>query len=285
MSLRDIKRRIASVKSTQKITRAMKMVAAAKLRRAQDAVTIARPYALRMRDLVDRLASRAESQSHPLLRKPTGDKKINVIVMTGDRGLCGAFNSSIANAVSEHLRTTFEGKTVELTVIGRKGVELFKRRGIPLRSAHTGVHEQDVHASARAIIGDVADEFAKGETDAVYALYNRFKSAISQQVTLEQILPFTGESGADDTASADYIYEPSDEAVFNQLLTRHLETQMHRILLESAASEHGARMTAMDSATNNAGDMIERLTLMYNRARQDAITTELIEVVSGAEAL
>lgn len=285
MSLRDIKRRIASVKSTQKITRAMKMVAAAKLRRAQEAVTVARPYALQMRDLVNRLAHRAESQGHPLLRRSTGDKKINVIVLTGDRGLCGAFNSSVANAVSEHLRTTFAGKTVELTVIGRKGVEIFKRRDVQLRSTHTGVHEQDVHASARTIIGDVAAEFGKGETDAVYALYNRFKSAISQHVTLEQILPFTGDAGTDDTPVSDYLYEPSDAAVFNQLLTRHLEIQMHRILLESAASEHGARMTAMDSATNNAGDMIERLTLMYNRARQDAITTELIEVVSGAEAL
>lgn len=281
--LRDIKRRINSVKSTQKITRAMKMVSAAKLRRAQEGILGARPYAYHMRALVNGLARRAEHGAHPLLRRGT-DGKTGLIVITSDRGLCGAFNANIVNAVMDAAANRFAGRDVELTVVGRKGVDILRRRPLRIRAAFTAVQDRPLFDVAAEIIEDVAKDFAAGQTGEVYCLYNEFKSAIAQRVTLERILPFEPEGGHDGPP-VDYLYEPSREIVFEALLHRHLTIQMQRMLLESAASEHGARMTAMDSATNNAGDMIARLTLQFNRARQDAITKELIEVVSGAEAL
>jgi len=282
-SLRDIRRRITSVTSTQKITRAMKMVAAAKLRRAQEAILRARPYAYRMRDLVNSLAFRSERDLHPLLR-PGGGGKIGLVVVSADRGLCAGFNSNIVNEALRVLKTEFEGRTVELTVVGRKGIEVLRRRQCPIRTTHTGIADRDAVRAAADVIDDTIAEYAKGEMDAVYCLYNEFKSALAQQVTLERLLPFEP-AETDEGATMDYLYEPSAAAVFDALLTEHLHVQMHRILYESAASEYGARMTAMDAATQNATDVIERLTLRYNRARQDAITKELIEVVSGAEAL
>lgn len=282
-SLRDIRRRINSVKSTQKITRAMKMVAAAKLRRAQEAITQTRPYAQKTRRLVESLAARAKTASHPLLRRDGGGK-VELVVVTGDRGLCGSFNSNIVTAAMEALQRDFAGRDVELTVIGRKGLDLLRRRPCTIRESHINVMDGNIVRHASRIVAGLAERFASGETDAVYCVYNEFRSAISQRVVLEPILPFALPEEADD-ATVDYLYEPSMEAVFDSLLTRRLEVHLHRMLLDSAASEQGARMTAMESATNNAGDVIARLTLQYNRARQDAITKELIEVVSGAEAL
>ena len=282
-SLRDIKRRINSVQSTQKITRAMKMVAAAKLRRGQEAIVRARPYAYHMRDLVNSLALRGERDMHPLLR-PGGGGKIGVIVVTADRGLCGAFNSNIVNETMRVLREQFSHREVELTVVGRKGIEALRRRACTIRSTHLGIFDRDPMRAAAEVIDDTITEYAKHEMDEVYCLYNEFKSAIQQRVTLERILPFEP-AEPEDGIVIDYVYEPSAATVFDRLLTEHLHVQMHRVLHESAASEHGARMTAMDAATENATEVIERLTLHYNRARQDAITKELIEVVSGAEAL
>jgi len=282
-SLRDIRRRITSVTSTQKITRAMKMVAAAKLRRAQEAIVRARPYAYRMRDLVNSLAFRSERDLHPLLR-PGGGGKIGLVVVSADRGLCGGFNSNIANETLRVLGTEFQGRTVELTVVGRKGIEVLRRRRRAIRTTHMGIADRDGVRAAADVIDDTIAEYAKGEMDAVYCLYNEFKSALAQRVTLERLLPFEP-AETDEGTAMDYLYEPSSSAVFDALLTEHLHVQMHRILYESAASEYGARMTAMDAATQNAADVIERLTLRYNRARQDTITKELIEVVSGAEAL
>ncbi len=279
-NLRDIKRRITSVKSTQKITRAMKMVAAAKLRRAQEAIVKTRPYAYHMRALVNDLARRADHDAHPLLRRG-GTDKVGIVVVTSDRGLCGGFNNNIVNETLRVLRETFADRTVELTVVGRKGVDILRRRPCTIRETHTHL-DAPSFAVAGAIIDDIVAEYVRGETDEMYCLYNEFKSAIAQQVTLERVLPFEPD---DDGAKVDYLYEPSINQVLDALLNKHLQVQMHRILCESAASEHGARMTAMESATNNAGDMIDRLTLHYNKARQAAITTELIEVVSGAEAL
>ncbi len=281
--LRDIKRRITSVKSTQKITKAMKMVAAAKLRRAQDAILATRPSALRLRTLVTNLAGRADGDAHPLLRRSTRGGRVELLVVTSDRGLCGAFNSNVVNRAMAELRSTFAGRDVSFTVVGRKGVELLRRRGANVRATHTGVMDGPVVESAEAILSDIIAGYADGSIDEVFCLYNEFKSAISQNVVLERVLPF--ESPEDGQSGTDYLYEPSEEIVFEALLVQHLQVQMHRVLFESAASEQGARMTAMDSATKNAGDMIDRLTLQYNRARQDAITKELIEVVSGAEAL
>ena len=283
-SLRDIRRRINSVTSTQKITRAMKMVAAAKLRRSQEAIIQTRPYAAKMHRLVENLAGRAKTTSHPLLRRDGGGK-VELVVVTGDRGLCGGFNSSIANAAMRVLQDQLAGRTVELTVIGRKGLDQLRRRPCTIRDSFTQVMEGNVVRHAGNIVGAISARFAAGETDAVYCLYNEFRSAISQRVVFEPFLPFPTPEDTESDGATDYLYEPSMDAVFDALLNRHLRVQMHRVLLESAASEQGARMTAMDSATNNAGDVIERLTLQYNRARQDTITKELIEVVSGAEAL
>ncbi|MFO7974922.1 MAG: ATP synthase F1 subunit gamma [Candidatus Hydrogenedentota bacterium] len=282
-SLRDIKRRITSVQSTQKITRAMKMVAAAKLRRSQDAIVRARPYAYHLRDLVNNLTKRAEEDIHPLLRQGAG-KKIGLVVVTSDRGLCGGYNSNLVNETMSALHSQFRENDVELTVIGRKGIEALTRRDCTIRKTYRNLFEGNVLRSAGEIIGEIADEYEQGATHAVYCLYNEFKSAISQRVTLERLLPF---EAMDDPGAlvVDYLYEPSAESILDRLLRHHLQMQMHRMLFEAAASEHGARMTAMDAATNNAGDMIERLTLHYNRARQATITTEMIDIVGGAEAL
>ena len=283
-SLRDIDRRRKSVKNTQKITRAMKMVAAAKLRRAQEAIVRARPYAHHMRALVNNLASRAELDAHPLLRRSDGKNKVTLILVTSDRGLCGGFNSSLVNAVMAAIENEFAGRDVVVTVVGRKGFELLKRRRCAIGPTYTNVFEGSVFESAKTIIGEAAAEFVDGGTDDVYCLYNEFKSAIAQRVTLEKLLPFEVTT-VEEVAPIDYLYEPDVPTVFQTLFSKHMGIQMHRILFESAASEHGARMTAMDAATTNAEEMIDRLTLLYNRARQDTITKELIEVISGAEAL
>jgi F-type H+-transporting ATPase subunit gamma len=284
-TLHDIKRRIGSVKNTQKITRAMKMVAASKLKRAQEAITAVRPYAHRMRDLVNNLALRADLDAHPLLNKGSETGKVGVIVIASDRGLCGAFNSSIVNATLAHIRDTFPGKTVELTLVGKKCVELLKRRHDTITDSYIDLQGDPDGKIAVSIIDKAAQSFVNGEVEELYCIYNEFKSAISQDVILERILPFEPTEMAEGERDTDFIYEPSEEILFEALLSRHIKTQMRRMLAESAASEHGARMTAMEAATTNAGDMIDRLSLEYNRARQSAITTELIEVVSGAESL
>jgi len=284
-SLNDIKRRISSVKSTQKITRAMKMVAASKLRRAQQAIVRTRPYAYRLRDLVGSVAARADAVSHPLLRTATGEGKVGLVVVTSDRGLCGGFNAAIVNRTLACLKKDFAKREVELTVVGRKGIESLRRRPCTIRASFTGASDKPAIRAAAEVIDDVVADFMAGGTDAVYCVYNEFKSAVQQDVVVEQVLPIAAEPFEGEGLPLDYLYEPDQEAVFGELLVRYTHVQMHRILHESLASEYGARMTAMDSATRNAGDVIDRLTLQYNRARQDAITTQLIEVVSGAEAL
>lgn len=281
-SLRDIKRRITSVRSTQKITRAMKMVAAAKLRRAQDAILRTRPYAYHMRALVNNVAGRAQGVTHTLLRAGGGGK-VGVVMITSDRGLCGGFNANIVNNAIRALDGELAGREVAFTVVGRKGVDALRRRKVPIATTHPG-HAADIPELAITIIDTLIEEYGRGEMDAVYCLYNEFKSAVQQRVVLERLLPFELDAESQ-RGTLDYLYEPSQEAVLEALLVQSMHVQMHRILYESAASEFGARMTAMDAATRNAGDVIGTLTLQYNRARQDAITTELIEVISGAEAL
>ena len=285
-TLHDIKRRISSVQNTQKITKAMKMVAASKLKRAQEAITTARPYAVRMRSMVNNIALRADMNEHPLMIPGSQNGKVALIVITSDRGLCGAFNSSVVNATMKHIQENFPGKTVELILVGKKGAELLQKRHSHVRQVYTDIETLGTaHESSATIIKDAAQSFVDGEVEAVYCLYNEFKSAISQEVVLEKLLPFEATPLAEGERDTDYVYEPEAEIMFAELLTRHMNVQMHRMQCESTASEHGARMTAMESATTNAGDMIDSLTLQYNRARQSAITTELIEVISGAEAL
>jgi F-type H+-transporting ATPase subunit gamma len=290
-SLKALKNRINSVKSTRKITKAMQMVAAAKLRRAQEAAEAARPYAARMEAVVGQLAaSVAGSESAPRLLAGTGADKVHLlVVMTSERGLCGAFNSSIvrlARARAQELIAA--GHTVKILTVGKKGREALKRDMSDRMVAHVDLSEvkRMGYETARGIAMDVLARFESGEFDVATIFYNRFQSVISQIPTAQQVIPaqVPEASGAAEGGPL-YDYEPSEEAILADLLPRSVATQIFAALLENGASEQGARMSAMDNATRNAGDMIERLTIVYNRSRQAAITKELIEIISGAEAL
>lgn len=285
-NLRAIRKRISSVKSTQQITRAMKMVSAAKLRRAQEGINAARPYARKMREVVTAVAGRAGSDAHPLLTSREA-KKLALLVVTSDRGLCGSFNSGLTRAVYRFLNERRgEYEEITLFVVGRKGRDFFRRREIPMRKELLGVLGSVSRHHAETIANDLVGGFLAGDFDEVQIVFNEFRSAISQVVRFEKLFPIalesSGKTGGDEV---DYLYEPSREAILATLLPKYVETMIYRVLLESVAGEHGARMTAMDSATNNSVDMIARLTLQMNRARQATITTELTEIVSGAEAL
>ncbi len=286
-SLRDIRNRIGSVKSTRQITKAMKMVAAAKLRRAQDAVTKTRPYAQLLEQTLTRVAARAaadEAATHPLL-VPRPVRTAEVVVITSDRGLAGGFNSNIARRVQRFLTENGERfERIDLATIGRKGRDFFRARKLDIRKDFSGVHAGLVFAKAEGIAEEYARRYLAGEVDAVFLAYNEFKTAISQKPVVVQLLPIET-SAEGDTTGIDFKYEPSREALLADLLPRHVAMQVWRALLESAASEHGARMSAMESATKNAEEMIGALTLQYNRARQAYVTKELMEIVGGAEAL
>jgi F-type H+-transporting ATPase subunit gamma len=282
----DIRRRIRSVKNTQQITKAMKMVSAAKLRRAQDRIFAARPYAAALREVLTSVATRVDVTKHPLLTAHESERSALVVVITADRGLCGAFN---ANAIRAAMNFIHEHKfeKVELLPIGRKANDFFRRRTIPLRRPATQV----VHALSLETAREIADSFIKdfvsGEIDAVYLIFNEFRSIISQVVRVERLLPIAriwNEEQPPQESTTDYLYEPGPDQILNEILPKHIEFQIYRSLLESAAAEQGGRMTAMEAATKNASDMISHLTLTYNRIRQAAITKELIEIVSGAAA-
>jgi F-type H+-transporting ATPase subunit gamma len=287
-SLKALKNRIASVKSTRKITKAMQMVAAAKLRRAQEAAEAARPYAERMTTVMSGLAAGAAgSASAPRLLSGTGSDKVHLlVVMTSERGLCGGFNTTIVRlARAKIAELTGQGKTVKILTVGKKGREQLKRDYASLFIGHHDLSDVKKmgYDVARRIAEDVLNRFAAGEFDVGTLFYNRFQSVISQIPTARQVIPAVFEdTGA---ASSLYDYEPSEEGILADLLPRAVATQVFTALLENGASEQGARMSAMDNATRNAGDMIDRLTIVYNRSRQAAITKELIEIISGAEAL
>jgi F-type H+-transporting ATPase subunit gamma len=279
-ALIDIKRRIRSVKNTQQITKAMKMVSAAKLRRAQDAMFAARPYARKMMEVLNSLASRAQPELHPLLQEH-GDQRVLLVVVTSDKGLCGGFNANILRTATRFLEER-AGKQLQLECIGRKGRDFFKRRRFKIRGEHVGVFQGLKFATAKAIAGDLIRAYQAAELDQVYLLYNEFKSVIQQRIVVERLLPIERLLLQPSEPALDYLYEPAPARIFEQMLPRHVEVQVFRALLESAAAEHGARMSAMDAASNNASDMIDRLTLYMNKVRQAAITKEIIEVVSGA---
>jgi F-type H+-transporting ATPase subunit gamma len=290
-NLKDLKNRIASVKSTRKITKAMQMVAAAKLRRAQDAAEAARPYAEKMEAVMGGLAkSVGNSEGAPRLLAGTGKSDVHLlVVMTAERGLCGGFNSTIVRKARSHAETLrAQGKTVKILTVGKKGREQLKRDHADKFVGHVDLSDVKRlgYADAARIATDVLDRFDAGEFDVATIFFNRFQSVISQVPTATQIIPaqFDAVEDAGDSGSV-YDYEPSEEAVLEDLLPRGVATQIFTALLENAASEQGARMSAMDNATRNAGDMIERLTIEYNRSRQAVITNELIEIISGAEAL
>jgi F-type H+-transporting ATPase subunit gamma len=279
----DLRRRIRSVKNTQQITKAMKMVAAAKLRRAQERMMAARPYSAALREVLASLSTRVGTAEHPLLAVREQENKVLLLIVTADRGLAGAFNTNIIRA-AQNAVTERGWQEVHLVPIGRKAVDFFKRRTLPIRRQATQIYQALSIETAREISQELTNDFVSGEFDAVYVVYNEFKSVIAQRVTLERLLPLE-RIEADATAPAiDYIFEPSPEAILSELLPKHIEFQLYRVLLESAAAEQGARMTAMESATKNASEMISHLTLTYNRIRQASITKEIIEIVSGAAA-
>jgi F-type H+-transporting ATPase subunit gamma len=293
-NLLDLRRRIRSVKNTQQLTKAMKTVSAAKLRRAQERVFSARPYAQQLKRVLANLTVDIENVAHPLLEvRP--EERILFIVVTADRGLCGAFNSNITRAGQGFIRE-HKDQTIQLVTVGRKGRDFFRRRAVPIKAEFIAIFSKLDYGNAKDISEAVIQAYTEAEVDAVYILYNEFKSVIQQRVVVEKVLPLSrGEFNAErkrDSAQPqekaeqppDYIFEQPPQDIFNRLLPRYVEIQMYRALLESAASEHGARMASMDTASRNAGDMIDTLTLNMNRIRQAAITREIIEVVSGAGA-
>ena len=283
-SLIDLRRRIRSVRSTQQITKAMKMVSAARLRRAQDRVISARPYSATLRQLMSHLAALAASDerigAHPLLAQRE-EKRIQLLVLTSDRGLAGAFNSNLIKAaqrfVEEH-----SPASVEFELIGRKGCEFFRKARVPITGEHIGVLTRVDYRYAASVGQKIADRFAADEIDAAYLLNNEFKSVVAQKLTIARLLPITVEPTE---PQARYIFEQPPAQILAKLLPRYVETEVYRAMLETAASEHAARMTAMDAATSNAAEMIDKLTLYMNRVRQASITKEIIEVVSGAAGL
>ena len=286
-NLRAIRKRIGSVKSTQQITKAMKMVSAAKLKRTQDAIVAARPYAGKMREVVQAVAGRAGQDAHPLLSSRER-KKVALLVVTSDRGLCGGFNSNLLRAANRFLREVGrEVEEVALFVVGRKARDFFRRRQVPMRKEYLNVLGTLSYRHAERMANDLVGGFLAEEFDEVVVVFNEFRSAISQAVRMDKLFPIAVEQAGENAVAGgiDYLYEPSQQEILAILLPKYVEAQIFRVLLESVAGEHGARMTAMDSATNNAVEMISRLTLQMNRARQAAITKELMEIIGGAEAL
>jgi F-type H+-transporting ATPase subunit gamma len=296
-SLIDLRRRIRAVKNTQQITKAMKMVAASKLRRAQERIVTARPYATEMQRVLRSVAGLVDPAIHPLLtqREPRPDSKTLAVVVTGDKGLCGSFNTNVIKAAGAFIGASPGPMTLGL--VGRKGRDFFVRRGFAVLFERIGIFQRLRFEEAQAVAAVAVDAFTSGDVDRVVLIYNEFRSVISQRVVVDQLLPIaraevervaTGVEGASpggDYLPVDFIYEPSPQEIFNQLLPRYVEVQVYRAMLESNAAFFAAQMTAMDTATKNSADMIASLTLYMNKVRQAAITREIIEVVSGAEAL
>jgi F-type H+-transporting ATPase subunit gamma len=285
-TLKTIRKRIGSVRNTQQITKAMKMVSAAKLRRAQEAAVQARPYAEKMTELLKNVSSRVASEAHPLLRVRE-QKKVHLVLFTSDRGLCGGYNANLIRAAEAFIRRHGVNQEIELTLVGRKGADYFRRRRASIAERYTDILYKVPEELAGEIAQKLIGRFVNGESDAVYILYSRFRSALSQVPTLEKLLPVALAEAGETEALPDteYLYEPGAQQLLASLLPRVTEVAVQRALLEATASEHGARMTAMDSATGNAAKMIGSLTLQMNRARQASITRELMEIVGTAEAL
>jgi F-type H+-transporting ATPase subunit gamma len=284
-SLIDLRRRIRAVKSTQQITKAMKMIAASRLKRAQDRVVAARPFAQRMLRVLNGLVSRVEQNTHPLLRVPATDGRPLLIVITGDRGLSGSFNSNVIKAAGQFIVNEGRDRQIALGLIGRKGRDFFRRRGFDVRYEAVGIFQRLSFNEAKEIANVAIDEFTSGNASSVYLVYNEFKSVMTQRIVVERLLPIPRLEGSEEAGPAvDYLYEPEPQAIFRDLLPRHVQVQVYRALLESNAAFFAAQMTAMDAATRNSAEMIDNLTLYMNKVRQAAITREIIEVVSGASA-
>ncbi|HZI93800.1 MAG TPA: ATP synthase F1 subunit gamma [Patescibacteria group bacterium] len=281
-NVRDIRRRIRSVKSTQQVTKAMKMVAAAKLRRAQERIVATRPYANQMLAVLNSLATRANPDTHPLLAV-RGSERIELLIITADKGLCGGFNTNIIKHATAFIEQN-KDRVLSTHLVGRKGRDYFKKRGYTVTGDYVDLFRGLKYEDAAGIARSIMTRYIERDLDAVYLVYNEFKSVIQQKVVVERLLPIQRLELPPEANVQDYIYEPSAQALFDSLLPRHVEFQVLRALYESAAAEFGARMSAMGAATRNADEMINTLTLYMNRVRQASITKEIIEVVSGAEA-
>jgi F-type H+-transporting ATPase subunit gamma len=285
-SLIDLRRRIRAVKSTQQITKAMKMIAASRLKRAQERVVAARPYAQRMQAVLNSLAARVDPDAHPLLRAGGAGGRPLLIVVTADRGLCGSFNSNVIKAAGQFIvNETRGGGGIVLGLIGRKGRDFFRRRGFDVRTEQVGIFQRLAFSHAAEVGNAAIEDFIAGQASSVHLVYNEFKSVMSQRIVVEQMLPIPRlEPDTKAGPTIDYLYEPGPEEIFRDLLPRYVQAQVYRALLESNAAFFAAQMTAMDAATRNSAEMLENLTLYMNKVRQAAITREIIEVVSGAAA-
>ncbi len=288
-SLQSLRRKIVSVKNTQKITKAMKMVAASKLKRAQNRILTARPYALQLREVMGNLSQRVNRASHPLLSR-RGGNTLELLVVTSDRGLCGAFNTNILRQSVKFLeQQRDQGKQVTVSLAGRKSIDFFKRRDWPIRQEWPGVFDRLSFEHALDIGQNVVSHYHEGTFDHLYVVYNEFKSVMQQEVVVEKLLPIESLEESDGSEKSSlgggYLYEPDESELLATLLPKHFEIQTYRVLLESAAAEQAARMTAMDGATRNAGELIKKVTLFYNKTRQATITKELMDIVGGAEAV
>ncbi len=283
-TLKAIRKRIASIRNTQQITKAMKMVSAAKLRRAQDAVLAARPYAEKMIALLRSLSCRVAPEAHPLLMGRE-EKRVDLLLLTADRGLCGGYNANLIRAAEKFIRGRGPEKETNLILVGRKGADYFRRRKVEAAHRHLNVGATSLEKLAAELAEKIIGRFVHEESDETYILYSQFRSALSQVPTLERLLPVAGAGEQPEGQPTEYLFEPGIRELLSNLLPKMVEVGIYRALLEATASEHGARMTAMDSATTNAAEIMSHLTLQMNRARQAGITKELLEVVSTAEAL
>lgn len=283
-NLKEIRNRIASVSSTMQITSAMKMVSAAKLKKAQDAITAMRPYANKLTELIQNLSGSLDGEGQNPYTAQRAEDKILIIAVTSNRGLCGAFNSNIIKETLRLAKEDYAGKTVEIMGIGKKGGDILSKT-LPVKSRHDALYDDLSFVNTAEVANQVMQAFAEGQYDKVLVVYNRFKNAATQIVSTEQYLPIVAEEDASQQVLADYIYEPSQAAIVDELLPKSLKMQLFKAVRDSFASEHGARMTAMHKATDNATELRDQLKLTYNKARQAAITNEILEIVGGAEAL
>ena len=283
-NLKEIRNRIASVSSTMQITSAMKMVSAAKLKKAQDAITAMRPYSDKLTELIQALSASADTDQPNPYTVVRQEEKILLVAITSNRGLCGAFNTNVIKETLRLSKEEFEGKTVELVTIGKKGSDILSK-SLPFKSSHDDVFDDLTFDNATKVAEGIMEAFAGAEYDKVVLIYNRFKNAATQLITVEPFLPIVSESSEEETSNGDYLFEPSQAEIIDELLPKSLKIQLFKAIRDSLASEHGARMTAMHKATDNATELRDQLKLTYNKARQAAITNEILEIVGGAEAL
>ena len=283
-NLKEIRNRIASVSSTMQITSAMKMVSAAKLKKAQDAITAMRPYSDKLTELIQDLSASADTDQPNPYTVVRQEEKILLVAITSNRGLCGAFNTNVIKETLRLSKEEFEGKTVELVTIGKKGSDILSK-SLPFKSSHDDVFDDLTFDNTAKVAESIMEAFASAEYDKVVLIYNRFKNAATQLITVEPFLPIVSESSEEETSNGDYLFEPSQAEIIDELLPKSLKIQLFKAIRDSLASEHGARMTAMHKATDNATELRDQLKLTYNKARQAAITNEILEIVGGAEAL